>query len=59
MKEFEQKAKEKTKELVEKFEKEWKPVMEALQEATEVFDNLDGMQGVNCHSYLIILVILV
>jgi hypothetical protein len=29
-------------ELVEKFEEQWKPAMENLQEADAAFDNLEG-----------------
>ena len=28
--------------VVDKFEKEWEPVMEAVREAAETFENLDG-----------------
>ncbi len=31
-------------ELIEKFEEQWKPAMENLQEAESVFDDLDGQR---------------
>ena len=31
-----------TEEIIEKFEEQWKPAMENLQEAESVFDDLDG-----------------
>ena len=31
-----------TEEIIEKFEEQWKPAMENLQEAEAVFDDLDG-----------------
>ena len=31
-----------TEEIIEKFEEQWKPAMENVQEAEAVFDDLDG-----------------
>lgn len=31
-----------TEEIIDKFEEQWKPAMENLQEAESVFDDLDG-----------------
>ncbi len=36
-------------ELVEKFEEQWKPAMENLQEADAAFDNLEGGLPFPCH----------
>ncbi len=41
-KEMEAKAKELAKELVDKFEEEWKPVADNLGEAMKAFDDLEG-----------------
>jgi hypothetical protein len=39
---MEAKAKELAKELVDKFEEEWKPVADNLGEAMKAFDDLEG-----------------
>ena len=39
---LEAKAKQAAKEAIDKFEQEWKPLMEAVKEAAETFDNLEG-----------------
>lgn len=46
-KELEAKAKELAKELVDKFEKEWKPVADNLAEAMKAFDDLEGKRHVS------------
>lgn len=39
---LEAKAKQAAKEAIDKFEQEWTPLMEAVKEAAETFDNLEG-----------------
>ena len=40
-----------TEEIIDKFEEQWKPAMENLQEAESVFDDLDGESDPTTKSY--------